>query len=243
MLPSLIELQGRDTDADWREIGASEPYWGVLTNPRFRRAAMTGEELAEFYRTGQEHIDYIVSELRQLAGGDFAPKSAIDFGCGAGRLTEAMTAYCDTAIGVDVSPGMIEEARRNGGGRARYELEFPDAQVDWVNSYIVFQHIPPARGMALLERLLDRVEPNGFASLHFTIYRDGVVAKGDAWQQIRIMWNRMTAPKGVVLMYDYDLAQICRLFHARGMQRLSMVHTDHGGHHGVIIFARRAPAA
>lgn len=30
----------RDTDADWRKIGETEPFWGVLTEDRFRRDQM-----------------------------------------------------------------------------------------------------------------------------------------------------------------------------------------------------------
>ncbi len=26
----------RDTDADWEEIGRANPYYGVLTDPRFK---------------------------------------------------------------------------------------------------------------------------------------------------------------------------------------------------------------
>ena len=32
---------GRDTDADWRELGQNQPYWGVISHPDFRSENLT----------------------------------------------------------------------------------------------------------------------------------------------------------------------------------------------------------
>jgi SAM-dependent methyltransferase len=242
MFPSLRDPETRDTDADWREIGGSEPYWGVITDPKFRRAALTTEQIADFYRSGRDHIEFVASELRQLAGGAFDPKSALDFGCGAGRLTEAMTDICPNVVGVDISPGMLEEAKRNSTGRASYRLDVPDGAFDWVNSYIVFQHMPPARGMPLFDRLLGQVAPGGFASLHVTISRNTPTGVRGALASLRELIDRWSAPRGVMLMYDYDLTRICAAFARNNMRKLVLHYTDHGGHYGVLVFARRGPA-
>ena len=46
-------------------------------------------------------------------------RRVLDFGCGIGRAARAMAARGAEVIGLDVSPAMIAEARRRGGG-ARY---------------------------------------------------------------------------------------------------------------------------
>ena len=32
----MLAVAERDTDADWRELGATQPYWGVLTHADYR---------------------------------------------------------------------------------------------------------------------------------------------------------------------------------------------------------------
>jgi len=41
-------------------------------------------------------------------------------------------------------------------------------------------------------------------------------------------------------MYDYDLSQVVKLFNHAGVAELTLVSTDHGGHHGVILLGRKS---
>src|SRR5690349_3760843 len=133
-------LLTRDTDADWREVGRSQPYWGVITAPQYRTENLTAANVEACYASGVADISNIVARITAATGA--APKGrALDFGCGAGRLAEAMSAHVDAVIGYDVSPGMLEKARERGG-RATYVNDLPDGPFDWINSFIVFQHIP-----------------------------------------------------------------------------------------------------
>ncbi len=237
----------RDTDADWRELGQSEPYWGVLSHPDFRSEAITPERIEAFYATGRPYIDEVARWLREATG---APPSgrALDFGCGVGRLTEAMTAYAGDVTGLDVSPGMLELARQRGS-RVTYVGEMPDGPFDWINSFIVFQHIDPERGLEILKDLLARLAPGGAISLQFTTWRDarhdhptftGWRARSQARQYQA--WLK-SLPAGHILMYDYDLNQLVRLMNLAGIEEMKLVSTDHDGHHGVIILGRKtAPA-
>jgi SAM-dependent methyltransferase len=236
----------RDTDADWREIGRSQPFWGVLTHPEFRRENLNPDSLAAFYATGVKFIASVAAELERISGAPFHVGTALDFGCGAGRLTEAMAAYAEQAFGYDISPGMLQEARARGAGKAIYTGELPETTYDWINSFIVFQHIPPERGFALLEQILSKLAPSGFISLHVTIYSDPIHHQAKpGWRaslgQIRQLLRpgRHAQPTGTVLMYEYDLNRLCELLHRMGITRMCLVHENHGGHHGVKIFGRR----
>lgn len=237
----------RDTDADWRELGATQPYWGVLTHPDYRTENLTPETVEGFYASGVEYMAEIVRRLEHATGARPAGR-ALDFGCGAGRLTEAMAAYASQAVGYDISPGMLEKARARGG-RASYVGELPDGPFDWINSFIVFQHIPPVRGMALIEALLERLAPGGFLSLHVTVWRNA-----DLRPRSASGWRKLAAPlleqrrmkrlqPGVILMYDYDLSALIEALNRRGVEEMSLLSTDHGGHHGVVILGRRTGAA
>jgi SAM-dependent methyltransferase len=227
----------RDTDADWRKIGDTEPHWGVITQPEFLSENLTEDNVAAFYASGVDFMAYTVQALRAVTDWPVWAASALDFGCGVGRLTEAMTAYADKVVGYDISPGMLAQARAHGAGKATYVDVLPDGPFDWINSYIVFQHIPPERGMELLRALLQRLKLGGLVSLQFTIYRDAI----HTWVPTEgvVEDPRLTLPVGVVSMFDYDLGQLCEAFNRAGILRLVLEHEDQGGHHAVRIYGRK----
>jgi len=238
--------EGRDTDADWRELGATQPYWGVLTHPDYRTENLTPASLEAFYASGAEYIGDIVRRMK-AATGKQAGGRALDFGCGTGRLAEAMTAYATSVTGFDISPGMLAEARKRGG-KATYVDALPDGPFDWINSFIVLQHIPPARGLALIEDLLARLAPGGLVSLHVTVWRDPHLKEPSARGLRRLVrplirrWRLARLPAGTIRMYDYDLSQVVERLNRAGIGELALAPTDHGGHHGVILLGRKAGA-
>jgi SAM-dependent methyltransferase len=204
----------RDTDADWRRLGDTDPYWGVISHP-----------------------DYAFT-------GGFPKGRALDFGCGVGRLAEPMAKYADQVTGVDISPGMLELARKRNKG-VTYVEAIPEGPFDWINSFIVFQHITPARGEAIIEELLSKLAPGGAISLQVTIWRRGdkmwPQARGVDLMRQRLWMRRL--PVGHVHMYDYDLSALVRLANLVGIEDIRLVSTDHDGHHGVIMLGRKtAPA-
>jgi SAM-dependent methyltransferase len=243
----------RDTDADWRRLGETEPYWGVLSHPDFLSQNITPEGVERFYESGPHYMATIAEALIKLTG---KPPSgrALDFGCGVGRLAEAMGAYCGQVTGLDISPGMLALARARGS-KVTYTDQMPDGPFDWINSFIVFQHIPPARGVAILEDLLARLAPGGAVSLHLTIWRN----KDKEWPRepaqpapsglgrfFRTQRERLAAvrlPVGHIHMYDYDLSRVVRLLNRAGVEEIHLISTDHDGHHGVIILGRKTVPA
>lgn len=237
----------RDTDRDWRIIGDEEPYFGVLTHDRFRRANLDAAALDAFFATGRSDVEQHLARVRELTG-PFEPRSALDFGCGVGRLTRALAALTGDAVGVDISPGMLREARRYTGGGAQFVERIGDERrFDWVMSLIVLQHVTPEHGYPLIRSLARAVAPGGGLTLQLTFARlavhDGVaggrllidgddvrpVATGDVSQ----------LPPGTMLMHDYDLSHVVALLFAAGLTRLHLEQTDHGGAIGAVIYARR----
>jgi SAM-dependent methyltransferase len=235
----------RDTDADWRELGQSQPYWGVLSHPDFRTENITPERVEAFYASGKPFIAEIVQHLEAVTGARPSGR-ALDFGCGVGRLAEAMADYAGEVVGLDISPGMLELARARKG-KATYVDTLPDGAFDWINSFIVFQHIPPERGEAILKELLSRLSMGGMVSIQLTAWRD----ETHNWPQDVTGWRRRFKrgqrlqewvdglPVGQILMYDYDLSRILRFLNQAGIEEMKLVSTNHDGHHGVIILGRK----
>ena len=57
-----------DSDRDWKLIGALDPYFGVLTEERFRRANLDEKALAEFFASGSHDLEAVVVRLSAVYG-------------------------------------------------------------------------------------------------------------------------------------------------------------------------------
>ena len=122
--------------------------WAILTDREKRNG---GWDVDEFFTTGRAEIAQLMARSSAL-GRPARRGTALDFGCGAGRLTQALADYFDTVTGVDIAPAMLELARRYNrhGERCRYVLNteshlefFPASSFDLVYSRITLQHLPP----------------------------------------------------------------------------------------------------
>ncbi len=241
----------RDTDADWNVIATHQPYFGVLANERYLAENLTPEAIDEFYASGQADIDHVVRVLGRVAGGKVAPRRGLDFGCGAGRLTFAMAKYAKEVVGVDVAEGMLRVARERIDTRKIRNVELrttlPAEQVDWINSLIVFQHIPPPRGYAILADLVGLLAPGGFVSVQLTFFRDerhiGEITRDLADYRydgatVELL-SHAGSERGHMSMYDYDLNRVLRTFFLGGVESVLTEHTDHGGCHGAWFYGRK----
>ncbi len=80
-------------------------------------------------------------------------KELLECGCGTGLLLEKMARFARRAVGVDLSPGMLESARARGlevHEASLMKLPFDDASFDVTCSYKVLAHVPDV-GIALSE--------------------------------------------------------------------------------------------
>ncbi|WP_026870439.1 class I SAM-dependent methyltransferase [Inquilinus limosus] len=243
----------RDTDADWRHFGETKPYFAVLTDPKFLPENLTAERVEEFFASGDWDISRVVSTIRDKLTSEFRPTHAVDFGCGVGRLALAMAKIAERVTGVDISPAMLAEAGRQSAMRnvatATFQSEIPEGPYDWVNTYIVLQHIPPERGYEIIDRLLSGLSSGGVASLHVTTHREPQAVAGPVAGLIDVRYDGRNIeilsahnPTGVghMMMYDYDLGRVVSIFIRHGMDGLWLQHMDHGGgYHGAYLFGRK----
>src|SRR3954463_8148987 len=102
---------------NWDELGKQDPLWAIRTEPDKRGGKW---DVAEFFGSGEVHVSELVGRLAELdlpTGG-----TALDFGCGGGRLTQALAQHFDEVWGVDIAPSMIDGAERfnRHGDRVHY---------------------------------------------------------------------------------------------------------------------------
>jgi SAM-dependent methyltransferase len=188
------------TDAAWEQWGARDPYYGVLTDERFRASRITDADREEFFQHGFRHVDAMLRSCRTYIDAAFMPQSVLDFGCGVGRVLVPFAHLFPRVVGLDVSPSMLSEARRNCDQRGAGQVDLvlsDDAlgglceQFDLVHSTMVLQHVEVDRGRALFARLLERVRPGGIAALHVTY---GKSSFADRWGQPPATSNPMPNP-------------------------------------------------
>jgi 2-polyprenyl-3-methyl-5-hydroxy-6-metoxy-1,4-benzoquinol methylase len=217
----------RDTDADWKALASEDPYWAVLSSDAFRSANLTRETLEFFYASGEEYVQEIIDIINRHLRPNFSPRRCLDFGCGVGRLLAPMARRAAQVVGVDVAEGMLEIAKRHLEQERITNVTLAlgddtlsriDGRFDFINSYIVLQHIPPERGYRIFERLIQLLEAGGVAALQVTyakgrkvwpyeasrarfFRRDGGVIHDIAPQE-------QDGAVGTVSMFDYDLNQL-----------------------------------
>lgn len=151
---------------NWEEFARHDPLWAILTDDQRRRGRWDPEE---FFATGVREINRLLGKLAEL-GLAPAKGDALDFGCGVGRLTQALAAHFDRSVGIDISPTMIELATKANrhGERCRYVVNasdrlpgFADASLDLIYSNIVLQHIQRAYVESYLAEFLRVLRPGG----------------------------------------------------------------------------------
>ncbi len=189
----------------------------------------------------------------------FRPRRVLDFGCGVGRLLVPFARRAREAVGVDIAPSMLAEARANCGrlgvenvvlAPSDDRLSAVEGTFDFVHSYIVFQHMPVRRGEAVVRELVRRLEPGGAGALHFTF---------GAWRGLRhvVHWARKHVPlvnNALNLAYgrpffypmmqvnDYDLGRIARILDEGGCPVSLLRATRHQGRYGAMVTFLKARA-
>lgn len=162
------------TDKDWEAWGSKDPYFGVLSLEQYRQENLSDAGRASFFESGEQHVGELLARIRTRFDPAFKPARSLDFGCGVGRILIPLARRSASAVGVDVSHSMLAEARNNCArmGATNVELVESDDALsrvghgfDLVHSHIVFAHIEPQRGLAIIKALADRVAPGGFIAV------------------------------------------------------------------------------
>lgn len=218
------------SDRDWQELASREPYFAVLTDEKYRNERLTADARREFFATGEADVEQLFALIRERVAPDFAPRSALDFGCGVGRLTAPLTRRVERVFGFDVAPAMLELARVNAPA-ATFAATLPDVELDLILSLLVFQHIPVDRGLGYLRDLLARLAPGGVAALQFTFRRPGGVLRRLA----RSLRARLPFREPYMQMNEYDPFVIREMLIAAGCSEPVFLARKYGDIEGALV--------
>jgi SAM-dependent methyltransferase len=241
----------RDTDSDWKRVARDDPYWGVLSRDEYRKGSMDAARFEQFMATGEKFVSDIFGLIKKHVNPQFAPRRALDFGCGVGRLLIPLARRVEEAVGVDVAPQMLdlcrEHARAAGVGNivlapSDDDLKAIAGPFDFVNSYIVLQHIPPERGHRLVDAMLGHLAIGGIASLQVTYAKSRALMRYESptahyyRREGRVIYDVLpsdwSAPEGTINMYDYDLNQVMAQISRHAGHPVIALPTDDDDHLG-----------
>lgn len=159
----------RDLQRHWDTFGRTDPFWAILTDPARRGNRW---DPAEFFATGRREVAELFEQAARL-GVPRHRRRALDFGCGAGRLTQALAAHVPHMVGVDVAPSMIALARTYNahGQRCEYHVNdrddlsaWPDRHFDVVYTGRVLQHMEPRYAERYIREFVRTLAPGGYLS-------------------------------------------------------------------------------
>lgn len=183
----------RDT---WDHLGRRDPYWAVLTNPGKEGGRWDPEE---FFATGRREIEELLDAVGHLLP---ARRRALDFGCGVGRLSQALAEHFDRVDGVDVAPSMVALAEEHAAAgrsparateRCTFHLNqrsdlrlFEDGTFDLVYSNITLQHMETALAKLYLDEMLRVLVPGGTAVFQLPV--EPCRSRLEKWISGRLPW-------------------------------------------------------
>lgn len=151
---------------NWDELGKTDPLWAIITAPENKGNQC---DINDFFATGKTEIEFVLSSIQAL---EIAPshQKALDFGCGVGRLTQALANHFDEVHGVDIAPSMIDLARKFNryDRRCIYHVNaqndlslFGDHSFDFIYTNITLQHMQPKYSRKYIQEFFRLLSSDG----------------------------------------------------------------------------------
>jgi SAM-dependent methyltransferase len=205
----------------WNHLGETEPYWSVLTNPKFRSEEIRRADSVEsFYATGVDDVTYFDAFLERNSVALPADAVVVEFGCGVGRVTSALARRFSEVIALDVSASHLRVARERMIAENISNVEFvlledPSGlkklkNVDVFFSIIVLQHNPPPIIAHCIEEACHGLRPGGIAFFQAPTYGRGYKFNTEKYLEVGYQKNEIE-------MHFIPQNEIFKIFRATNM--------------------------
>ena len=213
----------------WARI---DPFWAICGG---RDKKNGGWEQREFFESGVVKIDEVVAVIDQH-GFPLRRINALDFGCGAGRLTQALAPRFSHVVGVDASPAMLELAERFNRypEKCRYALNvgatlqnYQSDSFDFVISIVVLQHLEAGDSTRFIRELVRILGKGGM--LVFQMIGGKVSAEEQSLisQEERASWKTIDGP--AIEMHPVPREEVIRHVEDSGGSLLKVIENRSGG--------------
>jgi cyclopropane fatty-acyl-phospholipid synthase-like methyltransferase len=168
------QRKGAPVESRWDEFARIDAYTYIMTHlPKGNREA--------FWQSGETTVSQeLLPVIRKYA---VPAGTALEIGCGVGRLVLPLASHFERVLGLDISAEMVSQAtalavQRNVANarfltladyeRRSHDFGLTERSVDFVYSLIVFQHIADFRAIEnYFELVRLSLSPRGVAYLQF----------------------------------------------------------------------------
>lgn len=241
---------------DWKIFGDVDPYFGVLANDRFRAGKIDEAALDDFFASGVDHVDKVMDVMTRTFGA--RPQgTALDFGCGVGRIVNALAPHFEAVVGLDIAPGMLERAERDSALRGVRNVAYAHSldrdrlqpeTYDFVHSYIVLQHIPTSVGEGIIRDVVRATKTGGFGALHFTYGHasrpvlstlKNVVKKTPVVREIANLLVGRSPTTPAMQMNNYSIPRVIAILADCGVEHFSALRVDDWGNLGLFFLFQK----
>lgn len=246
-MASLKQLARR-----WESLAQEDALWAICADPARRNGAWSEQE---FFAAGEREIETVLDYLRSLNIPVNKDWPALDFGCGAGRLTRALAGRFRECWGVDVSPTMIEKARALNCDQPRCKFRlnqepdlrtFDDATFGFIYSSLVLQHIPPKFLPGYLKELARLLCPGGVLVFQAAgRFNAPFLHKLRLKIAVRRRWQELkNGDKATILMHCLPEESVRRILAGCGVQirDVRITNSTDPAFNGKLQYLERAPA-
>ena len=153
---------------NWEGLAQNDALWSILTDK-----TQKGEkwDKSQFFDSGKLEVDNIMTYLKEQNIQPIDFDLVMDFGCGAGRISRALSHHFNKVVGVDASPTMISLATEENKGFAskiNFTLnqsedlkQFPNNSFSMTFTVITLQHIPSEQSIGFISEFIRLIKPGG----------------------------------------------------------------------------------
>jgi 2-polyprenyl-3-methyl-5-hydroxy-6-metoxy-1,4-benzoquinol methylase len=238
----------------WERFGRDDPYYGVVSREEMRGSSLDNDVRSRFFESGEEEVANLMTLLGRLVGAEPPFGRVLDYGCGVGRVLIPLAGRAESVVGIDVSPSMLAETRRNCEERnvkgvellSVQDLDRLSADFDLVHCALVLQHIPVRQGERIVSWLAGLVRPGGIGALHMQIGARRGLRAYNAAMRVNLVHNvanlirRRPWSYPHMEMHVYDLGRLLLVLRDSGV---SLVHAQvaerSGGYDACMLVFRR----
>lgn len=152
---------------NWEYIAKKDPFWGVWSKNEML-GGKWNSHIDEFFLGGEKEIENYLGILENHNIPINFKGDCLDFGCGMGRVTNALAKHFRFVTGVDISKTMLEKANlykktdniefilNESNNLSKIEKQFA-----FIYTNIVLQHINPKNSIKYLIEFSKKLNDDG----------------------------------------------------------------------------------
>jgi SAM-dependent methyltransferase len=235
----------RHIEANWHNLGLSEPHGSVLTSETFRSSNNIAGKEELFYGSGKAVVERLQRAAERCGISLTGFSRCFELGCGVGRLSIWLADLFEEVVAADISPAHLAVAQQ-----ALHRSERTNVRLVHLNSFgaladipefdvfisiIVLQHNPPPLIAAMLKTVLSRLQPGGIAYFQVPTYRKDYRFRIDEYL------SKTSATRGME-MHLIPQYQLFDILHQADCQLLECREDSSAPHYETIsnsVFARK----